>query len=308
MKAIRIHSYGNSSVLKYEDAWMPKIAPDDVMIKVHSAGVNPADWKLREGRLGIHKLPCIPGWDVAGTVEHCGVLVSCFKPGDPVFSLTDFGRDGSYAEYIVVRVDEVAHAPKGVPLEQAAGAPMVSLTAWKALFEIAHLEADQSVLIHGASGGVGNMAVQFAKIADAYVIGTTSALNVNLVKGLGADKVIDYRTEDFSKKVEEADVVFDTIGGETQTKSFGVLRPGGVLVSIVTPPNEALARQRSVEGRFCSVTTNGGRLQEVGGFMETGKLKVVIDKEFPLSEAKAAQEYSQTGRARGKIILRVAER
>ncbi len=306
MKAIRIHSYGASCVLKYEDVAVPDIGPDEMLVKVHSTGLNPVDWKIREGLFsGMHKLPLIPGWDFAGTVERCGALVSGFKPNDRVFALPDITRDGSYAEYIAIRADEAAHVPKGMPLEEAAGVSLASLTAWNALFKFARLRAGQTVLIHGASGGVGTFAVQLAKIAGAYVIATTSAANINFIKSLGADDAIDYRSEDFSKKLKNIDVVMDAVGPETHAKSFGVMRRGGILVSLLTEPDEALMRRCDVSGGVIRTTANGSRLMEISRLIEDGRLMVIIDREFPLTEAAAAQDYSKVGHARGKIILRV---
>lgn len=309
MKAIRFYNYGDSNVLKYEDVPIPEIGPGEVLIKVHAAGVNPVDWKIREGYLKSflpYQLPLIPGWDVAGTIASVGALVTRFKASDLVFSRPDIARNGAYAEYIAVRTDEVAPAPRSIPLEHAAGIPLAALTAWMALFEKADLRAGQSVLIHAASGGVGTFAVQLAKLAGARVIGTTSSRNIDLVKSLGADEVIDYCSADFTTRVKDVDVVFDTVGGDTQTKSFGVLRKGGVLVSIVNPPDASVAQQHGVVAKHAFVIPNGARLQELAGLVDAGKLKVIIEKEFPLSEAKAAQDFNQTGRTRGKIILRVA--
>ena len=308
MKAVRIHQYGNSSVLKYEEVPKPSIGPDEVLVRVHSCGVNPVDWKIREGFMAAmarHTLPLVLGWDVAGTVEETGALVRRFKVGDRVFCRPDTSRDGGYAEFVAVRTIEVAPAPQSIPLEKAAGIPLAAQTAWMALFEIAGLKAGQKVLIHGASGGVGTFAVQFAKIAGARVTGTGSKKNFDMLRVLGADELIDHTSEDFSKKVRDMDVVFDTIGGETQAKSWGVIRKGGVLVSTVGADEKAAAAH-GVAGRSFMLVSNGARLEEIGKLVDIGKVSVVVEKEFPLAEAKAAQDLSQAGHARGKIILRVA--
>ncbi len=309
MKAVRIHQYGDVDVLKYEDAPVPEIGLDEVLIKVHSAAVNPVDWKVRKGLLKERRpysLPLILGWDLSGTIERVGTLVNRLKVGEKVFSRPDLGRDGSYAEYVVVRGDEVAPAPKSLPLEQAAGVPLAALTAWMALFEQANLRSGQSVLIHAASGGVGTFAVQLAKLVGAHIIGTTSARNIELVKSLGADDVIDYRSVDFSTKVANVDVVLDAIGGETQRKSLRVLKRGGFLTSIAGPVDPALAHEFGVRTAWDLVRGNGARLQEIASLIDGGKLKVIIEKELPLAEIKAAHELSETNRVRGKIILRVA--
>ena len=302
-----MYKYGDSSVLKYEDAPKPVIGPDEVLVKVHACGVNPVDWKIREGYMSQfvhHEMPLIPGWDVAGTVEETGPLVTRFKPDDAVFCRPDTSRNGGYAEYIAVKTIDIASAPRSIPLVKAAGIPLASQAAWMGLFEVAGLKTGQSVLIHGASGGVGTFAVQLAKLAGAHVIGTTSGRNIETVKSIGADEVIDHTREDFSKKVRGLDVVFDTIGGETQEKSWGVLRKGGVLVSTVGADEKAAAAQ-GVIGKSFMLVSNGARLQEISSLVDKGKISVVIEKEFPLAEARAAQDLSQTGHARGKIILKV---
>ena len=307
MKAVQIHGYGNSGVMKYENAPKPVIGPDEVLIKVHACGVNPVDWKIREGFMASmvhHTMPLILGWDVAGIVEETGALVKRFKQGDAVFCRPDTSKNGGYAEYIAVRTIEVAMAPKTIPLKTAAGIPLAAQTAWMALFELAGLREGQSVLIHGASGGVGSFAVQLAKVAGARVIATTSKVNIPMVKSIGADEVVDHVSEDFSKKVRDVDVVFDTIGGETQAKSWGVIRKGGILVSTVGADEKAAAAH-GVTGRSFMLISNGARLQELAALVDAGKLSVVIDLKFPLIEAKTALDLSQSGHAKGKIIITV---
>lgn len=305
MKAVRIHDFGDSDKLVYETAPVPSFLPDEVLIKVHAAGVNPVDWKIRDGifKLG-HQLPLILGWDVAGTIENTGSLITQFKTGDKVFCRADLSRDGAYAEYIAVRGFELALAPGTIELQEAAGIPLAAQTAWVGLFEQGNLKKKQTVLIHGASGGVGTFAVQLAKIAGAYVIGTTSGKNVELVKSLGADEVIDYKTEDFTRKVQEVDLVFDTVGRETQAKSWAVIRKNGTLVSTVGA-DEKEGVKHNVNAKSFMLVSNGARLQAIAALVDKNLLRVVIDKEFPLSEVKAAHDLSKTGRAKGKIILKV---
>lgn len=307
MRAVQIHSYGDSGVLRLEDAPVPTIGPDEVLVKVHACGVNPVDWKVREGYMKsavTHTFPLILGWDVAGTVKKTGALVNRFNKGDKVFCRPDTSRNGGYAEYIAVRTSDLASAPKTIPLETAAGIPLASQAAWMALFEVAGLKEGQSVLIHGASGGLGTFGVQFAKAAGVRVIGTASAKNIPLVKALGADEVIDHTAEDFQKIVKDVDVVFDTIGGDTQARSWSVIRKGCVLVSSVGADEKAAAAH-GVTGKSLMLISNGARLQEIAALVDAGKVSVVIEKEFPLEEAKAAQDLSQSGHARGKIILRI---
>ena len=307
MKAIRIHGHGDSSVLLYEDAPVPSILPDQVLIKVHSAGVNPVDWKIRAGfgrYRGAFSFPLIPGWDVAGSIVSVGPMVRAFKPGDAVFARPEPKENGTYAQYVAVRGFELAPVPSTISMQEAAGIPLASQTAWMGVFEKGNLQKGQRILIHGASGGVGIFALQFAKLANAHVIATTSAKNAELVRSLGADEVIDYNGEDFSKKVSEIDLVFDTIGGDTQSRSWQVIRKGGKLVSTVGTDENA-AKQFGVHTESFALVSNGSRLQEIGALVDAGLVRVIIAKEFPLSEAKAAQDLIETGHVVGKIILRV---
>lgn len=305
MKAIRIHDYGDADVLRYEDAPQPEIGPDEVLIKIHAAGVNPVDWKIRSGAMRQArplKFPAILGSDAAGTVERVGAVVSRFKPGDPVVARVD----GAYAEYAAVKTDAVGRAPKSIPLVQVAALPIAAGTAWTVLFEAADLKSTRKILVQGGAGGVGTFIIQMAKLAGLHVTATTSTANRALVESLGADRVIDYREEDFTTNVKEFDLVVDAVGGDTLKRSFGVVRPGGQLLSIVSPPDEALAKEHGIEARFVRSNITGTRLEEIGGLIDAGKLKVIIEKEFPLAEAKAAHVLSESGRARGKIVLRVA--
>jgi NADPH:quinone reductase-like Zn-dependent oxidoreductase len=310
MKAIRFHRYGDADVLRLEDAPLPRIAADELLIKVHAAGVNPADTQFRRGdyrEFAPLVLPFIPGWDVAGTVESAGAAVSAFKRGDAVFAMADMSRDGAYAEYIAVRADEVAPAPTSLPLEHAAGVPLAALTAWQALFGVADLQAGQSVLIHAGAGGVGLFAIQLARRAGAHVISTASAANHDLLRELGAHRIIDYRAGDFAAGLEHLDVVLDTVGGATRERSWPLLRAGGVLAAIaMPPPDEATATRHRVRAAMTTVQPNVARLAEIGALIDAGALKLVIDREFPLGEATAAHRHIEARHARGKIILRVA--
>ena len=305
MKAVRIHEYGNAAVLKYEDAPIPEIGPDGVLIRVRAAGVNPVDWKIRKGLMRAVRplqFPAVVGADVAGTVERVGPLVTRFKPGNAVVARVE----GAYAEFAAAKTDAVGPAPKSIPLEHAAGLPVAAGTAWTVLFDAARLTPGQRVLIHGASGGVGTFAVQFAKLAGLHVIATTSAANTALVKSLGANEVIDYSSGNFATKIKDIDLVIDSTGGETLKNSYAVVRKGGLLLSIVSPPDEDSAKQRGIIARFERGNINGIRLQEIAGLIDVGKLRVVVDKEFPLQDAAQAHELSEAGHVRGKIILNVA--
>jgi NADPH:quinone reductase-like Zn-dependent oxidoreductase len=307
MKAITIHDFGGPEVLNYEEVPIPEIGPDECLVKVHSCGVNPIDWKVRQGytKGRVHyDMPLILGWDVSGTVEEAGPLVKRFKKGDRIFARPSTSRNGGYAEFVAVKSMEMAFAPKTIPLEHAAGVPLAGQTAWVGLFEIGNLKPGRSILIHGASGGVGSFAVQLAKIAGAKVIGTTSTKNVEMVHSLGADQVIDYSVGDFRKVVSEVDMVYDTVGGDIQARSWDVIRKGGMLVATVGIDENA-ATSHGIIGRSYLLTSNGSRLRDIRELIDAGKVKVMIEREYPLIEAKAAHQLSQTGHVSGKIILRV---
>jgi NADPH:quinone reductase-like Zn-dependent oxidoreductase len=306
MKAVTIHEFGGPEELLYEEMPVPEFGPAEILVKVHATSINPVDWKIREGYTkGKIKFPFILGWDVAGTVEATGSLVSRFKTGDLVFALAEFNRNGAEAEYVVVKTDAAARIPSTISTEEAAATPLAALTAWMMLFDKANLQPGQRILIHAASGGVGSFAVQLAKIAGAFVAGTTSDENIDYGKFLGADEVIDYKSEDFSKRLKDYDVVLDTIGGETQKRSFKVLKKGGVLVTTVQIEDKDLANSYGVTLQSGLVMANGSRLQEIAGLIDEGRLKIFIDKTYDLKEVRAAQEYSQTGKVRGKIIVKV---
>jgi NADPH:quinone reductase-like Zn-dependent oxidoreductase len=304
MKAIRIHEYGGPNVLKYEDAPIPDIGPDGVLIRVRAAGVNPVDWKIRKGLMTAFRplqFPAVLGADVSGTVERVGSVVSRFKPGDAVVARVD----GAYAEFAAVKTEAVAAAPKSIPLAHAAALPTAAATAWTVLFDAARIVPGQRVLIHAGAGGVGSFAVQFAKLAGLHVIATCSAANAGLVKSLGADEVIDYQKSNFAAEVKDVDLLLDNVGGETLKASYGVVRKGGLLLAIASPPDAALATQHGITARFEVAVINGVRLQEIGGLIDAGKVRVVVENELPLEEAAVAHQLSEAGHVRGKIILNV---
>jgi NADPH:quinone reductase-like Zn-dependent oxidoreductase len=309
MKAVRIHEYGDVSVLRYENAPVPEARADEVLIRVHSAGVNPADWQFRQGHykdFAPRPLPFILGWDVAGTIDAVGSEVQRFQPGDAVFSMADMSRDGAYADYIAVRATHVALAPNSIPPERAAAVPLAALTAHSALFDHGHLAEGQSVLIHAGAGGVGLFAVQLAHRAGARVITTASVANHELLRQLGADQCIDYRGSDFSALVKDVDLVLDMVGGVTRERSWAVLRKSGTMVAVaMPPPDEAPAREHGVKAAMVMVVPDGARLAEISTMIDAGELKVVIDREFPLTDTAAAHLRSQERHACGKIVLRV---
>ena len=308
MKAVRIHTHGGPETLVYEDAPRPTPLTNEVLIRVRAASVNPVDWKIRDGygkQMFNHQMPLILGWDVAGTIEAIGPEVEKFKLGDAVYGYTSLLRDGAYAEFAIAKQAEIALKPKSLDFVQAAAVPVGALTAWQALFDTANLQENQKVLIHAASGGVGSMAVQLAKAKGAYVIGTASARNADFVRELGVDEFIDYQSTQFETVVSDVDVVFDTIGDDTQERSFGVLRTGGFLVSIVAPPSQETANKYGVQSAMLSVQPNAAQLGEISELIDSGKLKPFVETVLPLSEARQAHEMSQSGRTRGKIVLQV---
>jgi NADPH:quinone reductase-like Zn-dependent oxidoreductase len=309
MKAIRMHGYGDIDSLVYEDIAKPEPLADEVLIKVHATGVNPVDWKIVEGFgqgwLG-HPMPHTLGCDVAGVVEAVGSEVKNFQPGDAVFGYTSLAREGTYAEYVTARESEIIAKPDSLDFINAATLPVGVLTSWQAIFDLAGLAAGQKILIHAASGGVGSMAVQLAKAKGAYVIGTASARNVDFVKSLGADEVIDYTSVKFEDVVKDVDVVFDLLGGETQERSLAVLKKGGFIVTAVQPLDEEALKAHEVRGAMVAAQSNTAQLEEIVALVEAGKVKTFVEKVLPLSEAKEALKLSRQGRTRGKIVLTVA--
>jgi NADPH:quinone reductase-like Zn-dependent oxidoreductase len=307
-QAVRIHSYGERDVLRYEAAPLPVINADDVLVKIHASSINPVDWKVRKGYLKDfvpHKFPLILGWDLAGEIVALGENVSGWKVGDQVFSRPDIARDGTYAEYIVVRASEIARKPAKTNWQEAAAVPLTGLTAWQSLIQFAKLKAGERVLIHAGAGGVGIFAIQLAKSLGAYVYTTTSTRNVNFLRELGANEVIDYTRQDFSE-LRDLDVVFDTLGGDVQAKSWQTLKRGGRLVSVANPPDEKIAERHGVTPLFCFVQPNAAQLTELAKLIDDGKIKVVIDSVFELKDIAKAHEKSEGGRARGKIVLQIS--
>ncbi|MDQ3313234.1 MAG: NADP-dependent oxidoreductase [Verrucomicrobiota bacterium] len=310
MKAVRMHAYGGLEVLQFEDAPRPQPNDDQILIRIIAAGVNPVDAKIRQGmfaRMMGTKLPVIPGLDVSGIVEEAGANVTKFKPGDAVYACLGFGTQGGYAEYAVAKESEASPKPKGLSHEGAAAMPVAAATAWQALIEIANVSQGQTVLIHGGSGGVGVFAIQIAKARGAKVIATASAANQEFMRELGADRTIDYNATKFEEVAKDVDMVLDSVGGETLERSYGVVKKGGIIVSLVEPPDKAELDARGIRGTAFMVSPNASLLSDLSKLVEAKKLKPVVSKTFPLSEAAKAQEAIETGHTRGKIVLRVAD-
>ena len=308
MKSVCIYSYGGPEVLVYEDSPLPHPGEGEVLIKVHAAGINPVDWKVREGHLKEmlhHTFPLILGWDVSGVVETLGTSITRLKVGDEVYSRPDIARDGAYAEFIVVKESEVALKPKSIDHIHAAALPLAGITAWQTLFGAGALSAGQRVLIHAAAGGVGSLAVQLAKWKGAHVIGTASARNHDFLRKLGVDQVVDYRSQRFDEVVQPVDVVLDTMGGDVQERSWKVLKRGGILVSTVSPPSAETAAANGVRQAFVFIKPDAPALAEIAKLVDGEKLKAIVETILPLSDATRGQELSERGHTRGKIVLRV---
>lgn len=306
MKAVRIHSFGGPEVLRLEEVPLPEPKENEVLVHIHAAGVNPVDWKTREGRFGKIPLPCIMGSDFSGLVEALGPGVTDFRVGEAVFG-TVSDESGSYAEYALASTSHITEKPPLLDHGRAAALPIAGLTAWQALFDAGGLRGGQKLLIHAAAGGVGAFAVQFARWRGAYIIGTASNQHLDFVRQLGADEVIDYRADRFEDKVREADVVLDTIGGDTQQRSWSVLKKGGILISIVQPPSEAVAAAHGMQGVFlrCDLSKRS-ELAQIGDLVARGQVGVYLETTLPLQDARQAQELSQSGHAQGKIVLQMA--
>jgi len=308
MKAARIHAYGDGQQLRIEQTPLPQLQENDVLVKVKSAAVNPVDWKIREGYLQEmlhHELPLTLGWDFSGEITALGEGVSQWQVGDAVYARPNITRNGSYAEYIAVDATEIAAKPSSLNWNEAAAVPLVTLTAWQCLYDAAELQAGQKVLIHAGSGGVGIAAIQLAKLRGAEVFTTTSTKNIDFVKSLGADTVIDY-TQQSVAELRDKDVVFDTLGGDAKAQSWQTLKPGGVLVSIVEGEDPETAQQYGVRSAFCFVQPNAEQLQHIAALIDSGKLRAVIDSVYPLEKVSDALMRSESHRARGKIIVEIA--
>src|SRR5262245_51925167 len=306
MKAIRLHARAKPTAFVYEDTPKHEPGEGEVLIGVHAAAVTPTElewaptWTTRAGE--PRPLPVILGHEFSGEICSVGPGVTDLAPGDAVFGMNDWFRDGAQAEYCVARAADVALKPRSVDHVQAAVTPISALTAWQGLFERARLGAGQCALIHGASGGVGVFAVQLARWRGAHVIGTASASNLDFVRGLGADQVIDYRARRFEDEVRDVDVVFDTVGGETLARSWGVLKAGGKLITVAAS-GEQTQTQR-VREAFFIVEANRSQLREMARLIDAGKIRPVVGAVFPLAEARRAYEHKP---AHGKVVLRVAD-
>jgi NADPH:quinone reductase-like Zn-dependent oxidoreductase len=331
MKAFILDRYGSSGV-RFGDMPDPEVRENDVLVQVHAAGVNLLDSKIRDGEFKLilpYRLPIALGNDVAGVVVQVGSRVRRFAPGDEVYARPDKDRIGTFAEFIAINEGDLALEPESLTMEEAAGVPLVGLTAWQALIEKANLEKGQKVLIHAGSGGVGTFAIQLAKHVGATVATTTSAANVELVENLGADVVIDYKKDDFERVVRDYDVVLNSLGDETLKKSLQVLKPGGKLISISGPPDPTFAKEigsswilgpatrvlsyrirqaakrRQVSYSFLFMRAAGDQLGEITSLIDSGVIRPVMDRVFPFSSTDEALAYLEKGRAKGKVVVKI---
>ena len=332
MKAFVVSKYGKANSVEAVELPEPELGDGDVLIEVHAASVNPLDLKIRNGELKPllpYKLPLVLGNDLAGVVIKAGKNVRRFKPGDEVFARPDQDRIGAFAELIAISENDVAKKPHRLDMEQAASVPLVGLTAWQALVEKAGVQAGQKVLIQAGSGGVGTIAIQLAKHLGATVATTTSTANVDWVKGLGADIVIDYKKDDFESVLHDYDVVFDTQGGQTLEKSLLVLKPGGKVISVAGPPEPDFAKEfganwfliqamralsfrirrkakrRGVTYSFLFMKASGDQLRELGSLIDSGAIRPVVDRVFPFQSTTEALAYVEKGRAKGKVVVKI---
>jgi NADPH:quinone reductase-like Zn-dependent oxidoreductase len=330
MKAFILDRYGSADHVRAGDVPDPKLREDDVLVQIHAAGVNLLDSKIRNGEFKLflrYRLPLILGHDVAGVVVRVGSRVRRFKPGDEVYARPADGRIGAFAEFIAIAEEDVAIKPKALSMAEAASIPLVGLTAWQALVERANLRKGQKVLIHAGSGGVGTFAIQLAKHLGATVATTTSTANVDLVRSLGADIVIDYKKEDFAHVIRDYDVALNSLDRVTLEKSLQVLKPGGQLISISGPPDAAFARsigaswvlrvimgflsygirakakRRQVHYSFLFMRASGDQLSEITSLIDDGIIRPVVDRVFPFTSTKEAMAYVEAGRAKGKIVV-----
>ncbi|MEU2488831.1 NADP-dependent oxidoreductase [Streptomyces sp. NPDC012617] len=331
MRAFMVEKYGGEAGMRAVDLPDPQVGADDVLVKIHAAGVNPLDLRIRNGDFKAflpYRLPLVLGNDLAGTVVRVGPSVTRFAVGDEVYARPDKDRIGTFAELIAVHQDDLAPKPATLTMAEAASLPLVALTAWQALVERAHVQPGHKVLIHAGAGGLGSIAVQLAKALGAQVATTVSTAKTDLARDLGADVVVDYRTQDFEEVLDGYDVVLDSLGGENLAKSLRVLKPGGTAISVAGPPDPAFARElglnpflrlvmtalsfktrrdakrHGVTYSFLFMKASGDQLRELTPLIDAGKVRPVVDRVFPFDETLQAMEYVEKGRAKaGKVVV-----
>ncbi|MDI2588822.1 NADP-dependent oxidoreductase [Psychrobacillus sp. NEAU-3TGS] len=331
MRAMVIDRYGKVP-MRLEEMPTPKIGDYEVLAEIHAASINPIDFKIRDGKVKMlvkYNMPLILGNDFSGVVVKVGAKVTRFRIGDEIYGRPRKSKIGTFAEYIAIHEEDIALKPKNLSFEEAASIPLVGLTSYQALTDILQVQKGQKVLIQAGAGGVGTFAIQLAKLMGATVATTASEAGANLVKSLGADEIINYKTEKFEEILKNYDAVFDTLGGDILNKSFGVVKSGGKIVSVSGLPNARfgkeygsgflktflfsiastkltkLEKKHNVQYTFLFMKPSGEQLRIIGNFFETGKIKAIIDRVFPFEEAQKAMEYAESGRAKGKIIVKI---
>ncbi|TCJ86686.1 UNVERIFIED_ORG: alcohol dehydrogenase [Bacillus cereus] len=331
MKAMIIDKYGKVP-MRMAEVPTPEINEYEVLAEIHAASINPIDFKIRDGKVKMllkYEMPLILGNDFSGVIVKVGSKVTRFKVGDEIYARPRKNKIGTFAEYIAIHEDDIALKPKNLSFEEAASIPLVGLTSYQALHDIMHLQKGQKILIHAGSGGVGTFAIQLAKIMGATVTTTASEAGADLVKSLGADEIINYKTEKFEEMLQDYDAVFDTIGGRTLEKSFNIIKSGGNIVSVSGMPNArfgkefgsgffktflfslasrkltALEKKHNAQYSFLFMKPSGDQLRTIANYIEVGEIKPVIDRVFPFEDAQKAMEYSEAGRAKGKIIVKI---
>lgn len=333
MRAFLVERYGDKAAVRAGDVPDPKVGADDVLVRIQAAGINPLDMMIRNGKMKTilpYKVPFVLGNDLAGVVVEVGAAVTRFAVGDEVYARPGKDRIGTFAELIAVHQDDVAIKPATLTMEEAASLPLVALTSWQVLVERAHIQPGQKVLIHAGSGGLGTIAIQLAKQLGAHVATTTSTANVDLVKSLGADVVVDYQKQAFETILHDYDLVLDSLGGENLNKSLQVLKPGGKVISVAGPPDAAFgkelganaiiqlvmsalsfqirrrARRHNVTYSFLFMKASGDQLRELTPLIEAGKIRPVVDTVFPFESTREALEYVEAGRAKaGKVVVKM---
>jgi len=331
MRAMVIDRYGKVP-MRLAKMPTPEIGEYEVLAEIHAASINPIDFKIRDGKVKLlvkYKMPLILGNDFSGVVAKVGAKVTRFKVGDEIYARPRKSKIGTFAEYIAIHEDDIALKPTNLSFEEAASIPLVGLTSYQALTDIMQLQKGQKILIQAGAGGVGTFAIQLAKLMGATVATTASVAGVNLVKSLGADEIINYKTEKFEEILQNYDAVFDTLGGKTLEKSFDIMKDGGKIVSVSGVPNArfgkeygsgffktllfsaastkltALEKKHNVQYTFLFMKPSGEQLRTIANLIETDKIKPIIDRVFPFEDAQKAMEYAESGRAKGKIILKI---
>jgi len=308
MRAVVAHEYGGPEVLKLEDAPVPEPQANEVLVRVIASGVNPADPLILGGRFakefGTH-LPLILGYDMAGVVVKAGASVTRLKIGDPVYAYLLWG--GGWAEYCISNENESAIKPKSLSFVEASAVPLAALTAWQALIDVGKIQSGQTVLIHGGSGGVGSFAIQIAKACGARVVATASSANQDLLKQLGADVAIDYSKQKFEEIARNVDLVLDPVGRDTLARSYGVVKKGGIVVTIISRCDEAELKKHEIRGASLSSHPDVNELGEITKLIDAGKIKPIVSQVLPMADAAKADTQAETHHTRGKIVLKIAD-